>query len=130
MSCCILLLKVTEIVQIGGFFPLGFFFEPFLQHYAGIGCFILYKTKCLGRDIMFHLSKLVFVLLSQMKSVQTARFEDENHEGLFSLWRNAILHWVWKRILMPLLFIYTFVHDFNVSQINKLKEKTNARKEL
>lgn len=78
MSCCILLLKVTEIVQIGGFFPLGFFFEPFLQHYAGIGCFILYKTKFLGRDIMFHLSKLVFVLLSQMKSVQTARFEDEN----------------------------------------------------
>ena len=25
---------------------------------------------------------------------------------------------------------YTFVHDFSVSQINKLKEKTNARKEL
>ena len=75
---------------------------------------------------MFHLSKLVFVLLSHMKSVQTARSAD----GLFSLWRNEILHWAWKRILMPLLFIYTFVHDFNVSQINKLKEKTNARKEL
>ena len=31
---------------------------------------------------------------------------------------------------MSLLFIYIFVHDFNISQINKLKEKTNARKEL
>ena len=31
---------------------------------------------------------------------------------------------------MPLLLIYTFVHEFNISQINKLKEKTNARKEL
>ena len=31
---------------------------------------------------------------------------------------------------MPLLLINTFAHDFNIRQINKFKEKMNARKEL